>query len=87
MTANLLECPRYKIEDRKTIVSRVLDALLANPDCRYSTRGGWVKLTADEQANWEARELLAGIKRSFPVTCDTPSPCTPPLPEASPEPS
>ena len=66
--ANLLECSTYKIEDRNVIVKRVLAALLADPACRYGFRGPWAKLTDDEQANWESRELLASIQRSFPVS-------------------
>ena len=72
---NLLSCPMFKIEDRKIMVTRVLDALLADPDCRYNLgRGTWRQMTADETANWEARELLVQIKRTFPVSTDVPPP-------------
>lgn len=73
MTANLLACPMYKIEDRRAIVSRILDALLADPDCRYTfSHGEWKSMTPDEVANWESRELLVRIRDSFPVASDEP---------------
>ena len=70
--ANLLTCPMYKIEDRKAIVVRVLDALLAGPDCRYDFKGPWKKLTPDEQANWDARQSLVQIKQTFPMAFNDP---------------
>ena len=89
--ANLLNCPTYKIEDRKNIVARVLGALLADPDCRYAFHGrwsnAWVPPTADELANGEARETLVHILRSFPVTCDKPDPCIRPHQESNQEPT
>jgi hypothetical protein len=69
-TANLLECPTYKLEDRRTILLRVLGALLTDPDCRYDFKGGWRQLTADEHGNWEARELLIQLIHTFPVPTD-----------------
>ena len=65
---NLLTCPTYKIEDRKTILNQVLDALLADPDCRYEFKGEWKQLTAGEQANWDARQSLTQIKQTFPAS-------------------
>ena len=65
---NILTCPTYKIEDRKAIVERVLLALELDPDCRYSFKGEWKQLTVDQQANWDARQLLSQIKQSFPAS-------------------
>ena len=66
--ANILNSPTFKIEDRKAILARVQDALLASPDCRYPARGGWTRLTEDEDANWAAREIITQLHRSFPAT-------------------
>ena len=66
---NLLSCPMFKIEDRKTMVTRVLDALLADPYCRYNLgRGEWRQMTVDEVANWEARQHFTQVSQSYPST-------------------
>lgn len=72
MTANILDSPTYKLEDRRTILERVHQALLDNPDCYHSVRGGWKALTPDETANWEARESIMALKRTFKVASDEP---------------
>ena len=69
---NILACPTHKIEDRKTIVERVLLALQDDPDCRYSFKGEWKQLTVDQQANWDARQTLTQIKQTFHATASNP---------------
>jgi hypothetical protein len=65
-TANLLECLTHRIEDRKSIARRVLDALLADPDARMDFRTPWRPLTVEEEANWISREHFASLLHSFP---------------------
>ena len=55
---NLLDCPMHQIADRKVILQRVYDALLADPDAALDFKGGH-RSTADELANWETRQLVA----------------------------
>lgn len=62
----LFRAPTFKIEDRRQLAMRVLDALHRDKDCRYKAFGEWQKLTAEETANWEARETLAKILKTFP---------------------
>lgn len=72
MTANLLDCPTYKIEDRREILDRVLRALQDDPNCYHAVRGGWRRLTPDEAANWDARESITGLRSTFKVASDEP---------------
>lgn len=72
MTTRFLDLPTYKIEDRREILERVLQALLADPDCFYPVRGALKSLTPDEIANWEARESIMTLKRTFKVASDVP---------------
>ena len=65
MTANLLECPRYKIEDRKSILERTFAALIDDPDAVLDFKGGH-RYTADELANWAARQTIADAITAFP---------------------
>ena len=75
-TANLLDCPTYKLDDRREIITRVIDALFADPDCRYEFHGpwsgSWTAPNHDQVANWEARELLLQIRRTFPTNLQPP---------------
>jgi hypothetical protein len=65
-TGNLLLCPTFKIEDRRAIVRRVLDALLADPECRYTFgRSEWKQLTPDEEGNWIARQHFTTVSLSY----------------------
>jgi hypothetical protein len=60
---NLLSAPMYKIEDRVTIIERVLQALLADPNCKYIFR---VKeFTPDEQSNWDARQEMVRARNEY----------------------
>lgn len=68
---NLDKAPTHKIEDRKAILLRVLDALLADPDCRYDFRG-FYRQTADETANWEARQTISQLSQTFKVATHEP---------------
>ncbi len=68
---NLDKAPTHKIEDRKAILLRVLDALLADPDCRYTFSGIW-RITADETANWEARQTISQLSQTFKVATHEP---------------
>jgi hypothetical protein len=88
MIANLLEHPTYKIEDRRRILLRILAALLADPDCRYDFKSAW-KYVEDEHANWDARESVIRLLRTFPVPTDNPPPAEiePPDGEAIDEPA
>lgn len=63
----LYRASTFKIEDRKAIVIRALQALLDSPDCRYKTES-WRKLTPEEQSNWDARETMVAIQKTFPVS-------------------
>lgn len=64
-TANLLECPIRRIEDRKNIARRVFDALMADPDARLDFRTPWRSFTEDETANWISREHFAALIYTF----------------------
>lgn len=64
--SNVADAPMFKITDRDILRKRILGALLADPDCRYTFRGDWKPLTADEQANWDARTSLSGSTASTP---------------------
>ena len=68
---NLDKAPTRKIEDRKAILLRVLDALLADPNCRY-TFSDIRRVTVDEIANWEARETVSRLSQSFKVATHEP---------------
>lgn len=63
--SNLLEAPKFKIEDRKQILERVHEALIASPDCRLDFRGPWKKLTPSEADNWEARQTISSLLVNF----------------------
>ena len=63
--SNILLAPTHKISERRAILFRTLDALLADPDCRYDFWGLY-KVSADEEVNWQARETICGIIRTFP---------------------
>ena len=65
---NLLSAPTHKIEDRKAILERVHQALLSDRDARFNFKGEWKKPSTDEDANWEARQMLTQIKQTFPST-------------------
>lgn len=62
----LFRAPTFKVEDRRQLTLRVLGALLLDKDCRYKAFGEWQKLTPEETANWEARETLIKILKTFP---------------------
>jgi hypothetical protein len=64
--SNILESKTHKISDRRQILLRVLGALLLDPACRYFFRGEWKPLSADEQANWEARTFIQECLEDFP---------------------
>jgi hypothetical protein len=49
---NLLDCPTYKIEDRKKILNRVYFALL-------------LASKAYDEANWQARETIVRLLREL----------------------
>ena len=68
---NLDKAPTHKIEDRKAILLRVLDALLADPNCRYAF-SDIRRVTVDEIANWEARETVSRLSQSFKVATHEP---------------
>jgi hypothetical protein len=71
--ANLLNAPTFKISDRKVIVNRVHEALLADPDCRYDFKGMWLPTHA-ELGNWEARQHCLVVSQSYtPAEPDSPS--------------
>jgi hypothetical protein len=56
----------YKTEtdlDGYAILGRVHDALLDSPDCRYNVKD---KSTPANDANWEARVSIVGLRFSFP---------------------
>ena len=46
----------------REILRRVMSALLESPDCFYPYRGA-SELTADNIANWEARETVSKLLR------------------------
>lgn len=62
---NLLDCPMHKIEDRKSILERTFAALVDDPDAVLDFKGGH-RYTADESANWAARQTVANIITTFP---------------------
>jgi hypothetical protein len=64
-TGNLINCPTYKIDDRKAILARTLVALQADEDCRFGFKGEWRKLSTEEQANWDARETVNRLLQEF----------------------
>ena len=61
---NLLDCPMYHIADRKALLQRVYDALIADPDAVLDFRGGH-RYTAEEIENWQARQSVADILATF----------------------
>jgi len=61
---NLLDCPMYHIADRKAILQRVYESLIADPDAVLDFRGGH-RYTTDEIANWQARQSVADILATF----------------------
>lgn len=63
--SNILLAPTHKISERRAILFRVLDALLADPNCRYDFRGLY-KVSADEEINWQARQTICGLIHTFP---------------------
>ena len=68
---NIDKAPTRKIEDRKAILLRVLDALLADPNCRYAF-SDIRRVTVDEIANWEARETVSRLSQSCKVATHEP---------------
>jgi len=60
---NLAEAPIHRLEDRRAVLQRILEALQRDPDCRYVFRE---KLNPDEEANWEARNDVQTALREFP---------------------
>lgn len=62
---NLLDCSTFKIADRKAILQRVYDALLASPDAMLDFKNQH-RYTPDETANWQARQDIADLLLSFP---------------------
>ena len=80
---NLDKAPTRKIEDRKAILLRVLDALLADPNCRY-TFSDIRRVPADEIANWEARETVSRLSQTFKVATHEPPPTEVESPDAEP---
>ena len=67
MIANLLEAPSYKVEDRRAILKRVLAFLLKSDDCRYNFKGPWVRLTPEEEGNWQARCAVVHCLEALPA--------------------
>jgi hypothetical protein len=63
---NLADAPTHKIADRREILNRVLDRLLASPDCRAVFNREWKPLNSDESANWEARTTISNALFSLP---------------------
>ena len=59
--ANLCECPMHRLEDRKALLQRVYDALLADAPAVLSFKGGMHRYTSDELANWHARQTIADL--------------------------
>ena len=57
------------IKEGRWILSRVLAALLDSPECFYPHRGASA-LTADNIANWEARETVSKLLREGAVDLD-----------------
>lgn len=64
-TGNLINCPTYKIEDRKAILERTYRALFEDPDCRVEFKGLQQAYTKDETANWVARETIVRLLQEF----------------------
>ena len=62
---NLLDHPTHKIEDRKRILDRIYWALLNDPTALTSFKGGFSAPSADELANWAARETVVALFRNL----------------------
>ena len=65
--ANLLECPRHKLEDRKAILERVYVALVTDPDAVIVFKGETHRWTPEESANWQSRQVVADLLLTFPT--------------------
>jgi hypothetical protein len=78
---NLLDQSVFKIADRRDMCQRVLDALLADPDCRYTFKP-YRRPTPDEEGNWIARNLMVDAIDSYPVA---PAPAPDGVAEVPPE--
>lgn len=50
------------IKEGREILSRILESLLDSPDCYYPHRSA-PAITADEQANWSARQTVSQLLR------------------------
>lgn len=62
---NILNCPTFRIDDRKVILARVYRALFEDPDCRVEFKGLQHAYTKDETANWTARETVVRLLREI----------------------
>jgi hypothetical protein len=63
---NLFNAPTFKLSDRRAILIRTLEALMADSACRWSFKGTWREPTLEERDNWNARESVAALIREFP---------------------
>lgn len=68
MSRNILDAPTYKLTARAAILERVLQALQADPLCRWDFKGSYRNLTEDEEANWDARTTVAQLLFTFPAS-------------------
>jgi hypothetical protein len=65
--SNLADAKTHKLSDRRQILLRILGQLLLDRDCRYFLScGNWRPLTADQQANWDARSTIQTCLQDFP---------------------
>ena len=60
---NVADAPLHKLSDRWALLERVVQALLADADCRYTFRERW---TTDQLANWYARRDVLEAQHNFP---------------------
>jgi hypothetical protein len=60
-TGNILNCPTFKLADRRTILMRVYWSLFADSDCRIVVKGLHHADTQDETANWTARQTVVRL--------------------------
>jgi len=65
---NLLDCPTHLVADRKAVLQRVYDQLIASPDAVLDFRGGLHRYDPDELANWTARQVIADALQAFPAS-------------------
>lgn len=53
-------------EDGRKILLRVLGALLLDEHARWDFKSPWRQLSVDEDANWQSRETIHILLRTFP---------------------